>query len=72
MLDTETLADGMASYSTSSLPLGGNSITAIYSGDDTFTSSTSTAQTVTVGLADSSTVVTFHSPSRRSRDRTSP
>ena len=44
------------------LATGANSITAQYSGDSTFTSSTSPANTVTVGLATTTTAVTF-SPS---------
>ena len=59
ILDTVALSSGTASYSTSSLALGQNSISAIYSGDDTFSSSVSGTQTVTVGLANSSTVVTY-------------
>jgi trimeric autotransporter adhesin len=59
VLDTATLSSGTASFSTSSLVLGQNVITAIYSGDNTFSSSNSGTQTVTVGLANSSSVVTF-------------
>jgi hypothetical protein len=40
-LGTVTLTKGSASYSTSSLNIGSHSITAVYSGDSTFSSSTS-------------------------------
>ena len=50
---------GVWTYQTSALPLGSNSITAIYSGDNTFTSSISGSQTVTVGAADTNTAVTY-------------
>jgi trimeric autotransporter adhesin len=59
LLGTGTLSDGSVIIPSSMLALGGNSITAVYSGDDNFTSSTSTNQTVTVQLANSSTVVTY-------------
>ena len=59
VLGTGTLSAGSVVISTSMLALGDNSITAVYSGDDNFTSSTSATQTVTVQLADSSTVVTY-------------
>jgi hypothetical protein len=47
-LGTGTLASGVATYATSSLATGSNSITAQYGGDANFTSSTSSAVTVTV------------------------
>jgi Bacterial Ig-like domain (group 3)/FG-GAP repeat len=47
-LGTGTLSGGAASYSTSSLATGANPITAVYSGDSNFSSSTSTAVVVTV------------------------
>ena len=47
-LGTGTLAGGTATYSTSSLPLGNNVITASYSGDTNFTASTASSVTVTV------------------------
>ncbi len=60
LLNTATLTNGVATFETSSpLPIGSNSITAVYSGDDNFTSSTSSPLAVTVGHAASSTVVTF-------------
>jgi trimeric autotransporter adhesin len=58
LLDTETLSGGTANFQTNSLALGSNTITVVYSGDDTFTSSTSTPLTLTVGLAGSAAVVT--------------
>ena len=39
---------GQATFNTSSLALGGHSITAVYSGDSNFTGSTSTALSQTV------------------------
>ena len=51
-LGTGTLSAGaVATFSTSALAAGAHSITAIYQGDGTFASSTSTAVTVTVGGA---------------------
>ena len=43
LLDTETLADGTASYTTAALAVGGHSVTAVYDGDTNFLGSTSTA-----------------------------
>jgi hypothetical protein len=40
-LGTGTIASGKASYSTTTLPVGSNSITAVYSGDDNYAGSTS-------------------------------
>ena len=61
-LGTATLTNGVASLAPLALPTGASSITAQYSGDSTFTSSTSPVTTVTVGLATTTTTVTF-SPS---------
>jgi hypothetical protein len=47
-LGTATLANGVATYSATSLPLGNAVITASYSGDVNFSASTATAVTVTV------------------------
>jgi hypothetical protein len=47
-LQTVTLVDGTASYSTSSLPIGINTISVVYSGDTNFATSTSTPITQTV------------------------
>jgi uncharacterized delta-60 repeat protein len=48
LLGTEPLAGGVASYSTATLPDGTASVTAVYSGDSTFTTATSAATAVTV------------------------
>ncbi len=58
VLGTEPLSLGTASFNTTSLPTGGNSITAKYSGDTNFDTSTSTASTVTVAAASTTTAVT--------------
>jgi Bacterial Ig-like domain (group 3)/FG-GAP-like repeat len=48
-LGTGTLsATGVATYATTALPVGSNSITAVYGGDNNFSGSTSSAVTVTV------------------------
>ncbi len=57
-IDTATLSNGSASYSTSALAVGGHSITARFNGDTDFTGSTSTAFTQTVNQDGSATVVT--------------
>lgn len=49
VLATVTLASGVATYTTSSLTAGSHSITATYSGDTNYATSTSTALPVTVG-----------------------
>ncbi len=59
LIDTATLSGGVATFDTSSLAIGSNTITGVYSGDASFTSSTSTPLTVTVAQAASSTLVTF-------------
>jgi FtsP/CotA-like multicopper oxidase with cupredoxin domain len=46
-------SSGVATFSTTSLPAGTNSITAVYGGDSTYSGSTSSAVTVTVGTAPS-------------------
>jgi phosphotransferase system HPr-like phosphotransfer protein len=48
-LGTATLANGTATYSTTTLPLGNDAITASYSGDANFTTTTTNAVSVTVG-----------------------
>ena len=51
-LGTGTLsATGVATYATTGLPTGADSITAVYGGDSNFSGSTSTAVTVTVNAA---------------------
>ena len=57
-IDTETLVDGSATYTTSALAVGGHTITIHYSGDSTFVSGNSTAITQTVDQADTATTVT--------------
>jgi hypothetical protein len=53
----ETLSSGRATYSTSGLPLGSNSITVVYSGDGNYVGGTSTAISQTVNQAATKTVV---------------
>jgi Bacterial Ig-like domain (group 3) len=48
VLGTSTLSGGKASFTTSSLAIGGHTITAVYAGDGTFAASTSSAITVIV------------------------
>ena len=57
-IDTATLSNGAASYSTSALAAGGHSITVQYSGDTSFTGSTSATLTQVVNQDGSATVVT--------------
>ena len=47
-LNTSTLSAGVATYATTSLPVGSDSITAVYGGDTNFNSSTTSAVIVTV------------------------
>ena len=57
-LGTATLnSDGVATFSTSALPQGSNSITALYEGDTNFTTSTSPAVTATVDLASTTSLI---------------
>ncbi len=56
-IDTETIVNGAASYTTSGLAIGGHSITAQYGGDNNFTGSTSTAFTQTVNQDGTTTAV---------------
>jgi len=58
VLDTVGLIGSMATYSTSSLPPGGNPITATYNGDSTFASSGSPVLTQNVAKLSSTVVVT--------------
>jgi hypothetical protein len=50
-LGTATLSGGIASFSTSSLAIGGHAIVAQYSGDSTFAASTSAATAVTIATS---------------------
>ena len=54
-IDTQTLVNGGASYTTSTLPVGGHSITANYGGDTDFNGSRSTAFTQVVNQASTAT-----------------
>jgi sugar lactone lactonase YvrE len=51
LLNTITLAGGVASYSTASLSAGTHSLTAVYSGDANFTTSSTTASTAVSVMA---------------------
>ncbi|MBI5216620.1 MAG: Ig-like domain repeat protein [Ignavibacteriae bacterium] len=63
-LGTANLSNGSASISTSSLPGGNNSITAVYSGDAQFNSSTSATHThVVIRAASSTTLSSAPNPS---------
>ena len=57
-LGTGTLSGGTASFTTSALPVGAYSVTAVYGGDANFAGSTSTAVSQTVGQANSATMLT--------------
>jgi hypothetical protein len=48
LLGTATLTNGVATLATTALPVGTNSVTAVYSGDSTYASSTSSAATVSI------------------------
>jgi hypothetical protein len=56
-IDTETLSAGMATYSTSSLDVGGHSITVQYGGDTNFLGSSSPSVTQTVEQTGSTTAL---------------
>ena len=56
-IGTSTLASGVATLATSGLTLGSHSITAVYSGDGIFLTSTSSPLTQVIGQAATSTVV---------------
>ena len=55
LIGTASLSSGQARLTTSSLPAGANSLTAVYSGDATHSASTSSARTETVNKANSNT-----------------
>jgi hypothetical protein len=57
-LGTATLSGGTATFSYAGLAVGADSVTAVYSGDSSFTASTSAAVTETVSKATSATVLT--------------
>lgn len=56
-LGSATLAGGVAMFTTSALPVGGNNITAVYAGDSNFAGSTSSALTQNVQVASTTTAV---------------
>src|SRR5260370_19161181 len=58
-----TVSNGTATLLTSSLSVGGHSITAVYSGDSNFAGSTSPALGQNVNQAGSATAVTSNNPS---------
>ncbi len=58
-LGSEPISNGVATLSTSALPAGTDAITAKYGGDTNYGSSTSAATTVTVSVADTTSVVTY-------------
>ncbi|AXC09436.1 Multicopper oxidase [Acidisarcina polymorpha] len=58
-LGTGTLnSAGVATLTTTALPIGGNSITAVYSGDSSFAASTATAVAITITAAATTTTLT--------------
>ncbi len=62
LLGTVAVASGSATFSTTSLALGDNSITAIYEGNDTLAGSTSSAVTVTINALTSTTTTLTAAP----------
>jgi len=58
VLGTGPVSGGMATYATTTLGLGSHSITAVYGGDTSFSTSTSPAVTQTVNQASTSTALT--------------
>jgi hypothetical protein len=69
-LATKTLSASTASYSTTALPLGSSSITAVYSGDSTYTGSTSTPVVQVVQTATATTLSSSVNPSAFGRQVT--
>jgi hypothetical protein len=57
-LGSETLAGGTASFTTTMLPVGSDSITAVYNGDSTLAGSSSTAVSQAVSKASTTTTLT--------------
>jgi hypothetical protein len=57
LLGTGTLGGGVATLTSSSLTVGSHSLTAVYSGDADFTSSTSPVDTTTTNQADTTTAL---------------
>ena len=61
-LGVGTLNGGVATLSTTALPVGTDSVTAVYAGSGSFASSTASAVTVTVALAVGATTTTLSAP----------
>jgi hypothetical protein len=61
-LGTGTVSSGVATYTTSSLAIGSHSITAVYSGDSNYNTSTSSKLTQTVEQTSSTTVSSSTNP----------
>jgi N-acetylneuraminic acid mutarotase len=62
-LGTISLTGNTAPFTTTTLSVGGHSITATYNADANFTGSTSSTLPQTVNLASTTTVITSHTPS---------
>ncbi|MFR9791020.1 Ig-like domain repeat protein [Streptomyces sp. MB22_4] len=58
LIGTATLSGGVATFTTSTLPVGTHSLTAVYSGDADFSGSTSPVDVQTVTLAATTTTLT--------------
>jgi Phosphoesterase family/Bacterial Ig-like domain (group 3) len=63
LLATKTLSSGVASYSTAALPLGSNSITAVYGGDSSYSGSASAPLIQIVLEATTATILSSPNPS---------
>ena len=63
LLATKTLSSGVVSYSTAKLPLGSNSITAVYGGDSNYSGSTSAPLIQVVLTATTTTLSSSLNPS---------
>jgi len=57
-IGTAVLSGGIATFTTTTLPIGSNSITAVYGGDANFSTSTSSAMTQTVTQSSTTTKLT--------------
>ena len=62
-LATVGLTGSTAALTTTTLPVGGHSITAVYNADTNFTGSTSSGLSQTVNQASTTTTITAHTPS---------
>ncbi len=63
VLATQTLSGGAASYTTSNLPPGSNTLTAVYGGDSNFSGSTSAPLNQVVQVATTTTLTSSLNPS---------